>query len=69
MNLPAGMTSEKLREIANWLDTYDLLAEKYLDLLEQAGVTGTYKALVACRGKEVQDDLRNWADDIDWAET
>lgn len=68
MNLPEGMTAEKLREIANWLDTYDRLAEQYLDLLEGAGFPGTGEALIAVQGKEVQDDLRRWADEVDWSE-
>lgn len=64
----AGMTPEKLREIADWFDAYDELAESYLALV------GSYElvrdgerlasALVAVRGKEVQTDLRRWADAI-----
>ena len=51
----------KLRKIAEWLDTYDKMAEMFIsnqyeerpDLIE------------IVKGKGVQEDLRRWADDID----
>jgi hypothetical protein len=70
--LPEGMTAEKLRTIAGWLDTYDRLAARYVDLIEvlvEKGLTtvnADYEAaLRVAAGKEVQDDLRRWADAID----
>lgn len=66
MNLPEGMTAEKLRILADWLDTYDIIIERVV--FTQGGddvLAG--EQLVAVRGKEVQDDLRRWADDIDWS--
>lgn len=69
-NIPDGMTAWKLREIANWLDTYDQMAEQYINLmcLDKSPVE-VDELLAAVRGKEVQDDLRAWADAIDTERT
>lgn len=68
--LPDGLTADKLRLIAGWLDTYDRLAEQYLllvgDNFDSAAVN---QALSATQGKAVQADLRRWADSIDGAST
>lgn len=70
MTLPEGMTAEKLRDIADWLDLYDRLAESYINLIESIGRTpasADVEATIAVvRGEEVQNDLRHWADAIDW---
>ncbi len=77
MNLPDGMTAEKLRDIADWLDTYDELAQAHILLVEALKTRGFFKhvtvddaagALEEAAGKAVQNDLRRWADDIDWSE-
>lgn len=59
-----GMTSEKLRAVASWLDTYDAIVERVVFAIGGEDVLDGER-LVAIRGKEVQDDLRRWADDID----
>lgn len=61
--VPEGMTAEKLRWIADWLDTYDNMAEKILGVGEMT--PDRMKTLTAIRGKEVQADLRQWADAIE----
>lgn len=67
--VPDDMTAEKLRTIADWLDTYDLLAQAHIDLLEAIGTTHDLTAASAvAASKEVQADLRRWADDLDWAD-
>lgn len=67
-DLPEGMTAWKLREIANWLDTYDELAEAYMRLRREQGDPGIAEAvksaLSVVRGKEVQDELRAWANQL-----
>lgn len=66
-DIPEGMTAEKLREIANWLDTYDKIIERVIFTMGGDDVLDG-EALIAVRGKEVQEDLRRWADEIDWGE-
>lgn len=63
---PAGgeMTGEKLRSIASWLDTYDAIVEQVIITVE-GGIDLDGKKLTAVRGKDVQDDLRRWADELD----
>lgn len=63
MNLPEGMTAEKLRDIANWLDLYDKMGEKFIVEIEGKEYDG--EAIMAVRGKGVQDALRRWADEIE----
>lgn len=66
--LPEGMTAEKLRKVADWLDTYDTMAAEFIAICERSGVgpPETLKgARAACAGTEVQDDLRAWADTLD----
>jgi hypothetical protein len=65
MSVPDGMTSEKLRAIADWFDTYDKMAKQYFTILENNGRTGTEKAREACDSDEIQAELRYWADLID----
>jgi hypothetical protein len=62
--MPEGMTAEKLRTLAEWFDTYDAIIEQVIFTLDGEEATDG-KALVAVRGKDVQEDLRRWADDID----
>lgn len=68
------MTPGKLRSIADWLDTYDGLANVLLDLIRlrridvSEKVRGTvYAATAVASGKEVQADLRRWADEMEMA--
>lgn len=65
---PRELTPDNLRIIADWLDTYDKMAILYLDT-DEAKRSYTpeqrEKALATCAGKQIQDDLRRWADDID----
>lgn len=64
MNIPEGMTASKLRAIADWLDLYDKMGEKFVVAVEgYEDIKG--EAIMALRGKGVQDDLRRWADAID----
>lgn len=69
MTLPIGMTAEKLREIADLFDTYDGLAEEYIGALDGlkwwSTIDDTYNVLADVRGREVQIDLRRWADEIE----
>lgn len=69
MNLPEGMTAEKLRDIAEWLDLYDRLAVSYIKFIESIGRTpasaNVEAALDVVRGESAQSDLRAWADAID----
>lgn len=61
------MTPAALRNIADWLDEYDDMAEEFWDFLQLMEI-GTPEKLArvraATRGTEVQDDLRRWADDL-----
>lgn len=72
LNLPEGMTAEKLRDIAAWLDTYDKLGEAYVRLTQALNIyigddnaDAIEEILEIIRGKGIQDDLRRWADEID----
>jgi hypothetical protein len=68
--LPEGMTADKLRTIAGWLDTYDKLAERFVALTRSAiQQEAAATMLVTVRGSEVQDDLRHWAEAIDASAT
>ena len=76
--LPKGMSAEKLRKIADWVDTHDEAVESYITLLDQLAARGisvgsTPEDRVIARkvlsGTEVQDDLRAWADEIEAEET
>lgn len=63
-------TAERLRRVAAWLDTYDALAASYFDLLERDGLAVPEELVdvrAAASGKEVQSDLRRWADAIESA--
>lgn len=72
---PGGpITADKLRTIANWLDTYDKLAITFFDLLGDLTIKGhipemELKALEDARevaeGKSIQNDLRRWADELE----
>ncbi len=65
---PPEMTAEKLRTLASWLDTYDRMAAVFWDLCEKLEVRPPeelQKAREVSAGKEVQVDLRAWADAID----
>lgn len=63
-NAPRELSPEALRSIADWLDTYDKLAVRYFSLKEvqsQYSPNQIVAALAACAGKSIQNDLRNWA--------
>lgn len=66
---PKGMTAEKLRDIAAWLTMYDTLAESYIrvtrNLNSNIRTKDVEEMLAAVRSKDVQKDLRRWADEID----
>lgn len=66
--LPEGMTAERLRAIAKWLDTYDAIVERVIFTMDGDDVL-TGEQLNAVRGKDVQGDLRRWADVIEAAES
>ena len=62
------MTAEKLREIANWLDLYDRIAARYLDILGDEGVVdpeSLERARDVVASDEIQQDLRRWADELE----
>jgi hypothetical protein len=66
--LPEGMTAEKLRYIADWLDIYDRMAVRYIEAIVASGGAAPAegeRAQMVVRSKEVQDDLRRWAAHID----
>lgn len=71
---PRGMTAEKLRAIADWLDTYDLMAEQYIGIVEtlvrqgllHSSAVEHQEVLAVVRSSEIQDELRRWALDLDW---
>lgn len=57
-------TAAKLREIADWLDTLDKVAELWMTGVPVSPKTDIDKlqaARLAVHGKEVQNDLRAWA--------
>jgi hypothetical protein len=57
-------TADKLREIADWLDTLDKVAELWMTGVPVSPNTDIDKlnaARLAVRDKEVQNDLRAWA--------
>lgn len=62
-HVPEDMTPGKLRYIADWLDIFDKITQSYIDLLNFE-TDEAEQALYAVRKKEVQDDLRSWADHI-----
>lgn len=70
--VPEGMTPEKLRSIAAWIDTYERLIETHVNMVEALHKRGLIKhsgdhdevrRIIA--GTEVQDDLLRWADAIE----
>lgn len=65
---PRDLNPASLRNIAEWLDTYDQLAGDYFSILEKAGQIPTEslrKARGACNSDEIQRDLRRWADELE----
>jgi len=64
----SDLNAEALRNIADWLDTYDDLAEQYFDLLVIQGLRygdEVAAARAACDSDEIQVDLRRWADELE----
>ena len=65
--------SDRIREAASWLDTYDKMAEAWLTTLagSQDDEVSSRAAKLAERivSSEVQDDLRRIADDLEAHET
>lgn len=64
VELPEGLTPDKLRSIANWFDTYDVIIERVIFTMGGDDVLDGER-LIAVRGKDVQVDLRRWADAIE----
>lgn len=71
-DLPDAPTNlaEALLIVAEWLDLYDRMGVAYLDLAAEvasdAQVSESARALVPnLEGKEVQNDLRAWAEQIE----
>lgn len=68
MSIPEGMTAEKLRAVADWLDIYDRMGESYLYHIEHSGWSSTEdlaEVRLTISSKEVQEDLLRWADEIE----
>jgi len=64
----SDLNAEALRNIADWLDTYDDLAKQYFDLLVVQGLRSDDEvaaARAACDSDEIQVDLRRWADELE----
>ena len=62
------MNPQRLRKIAAWLDTSDKIVQDYINLLraEDALSVDEYTVLTGfLKGTEMQDDLRQWADELD----
>ena len=59
--LPEGLTADKLRSIAAYMDLFDVMLDKvkFTQGDEEIDVSSML------HGKEVQADLRAWANDID----
>jgi len=70
MTIPSGMTAEKLRDVADWLDTCDKVLLAYISLVREflpnVRTEGIQAMIADIEGKGVQEDLRRWADEIDW---
>lgn len=67
-HVPKGMTPEKLRTLADWLDIYDRMGQVFVDAVERGGDVipdEVAEARGIVGGTEVQDDLRRWADEIE----
>jgi hypothetical protein len=67
----SDLNAEALRNIADWLDTYDDLAKQYFDLLVVQGLRSDDEvaaARAACDSDEIQVDLRRWADELETGE-
>lgn len=69
MSVPEGMTPEKLRTIADWLDTYDHMAEKYITAAMMSALPleadRAERVREVVRSSEIQDELRQWANAIE----
>ena len=63
-----ALTPVALRQIADWLDTYDRMATQYIEFCRLWRL-GTPKvldaALAIVDGDTMQRDLRRWADEMD----
>ncbi len=60
------MTPGRLREIADWLDTLDRACQVLLSLMPLGQRDSVWdKAMNTVKGKEIQDDLRRWADEME----
>lgn len=67
MTIPEGMTPEKLRKVADWLDTYDNLFKKIVVRYPDGTVKSAREVTGLGHGdwNEVQVDLRRWADELE----
>jgi len=66
---PSDMTGGRLRKIASWLDLYDRMGEQFVALtVDRDDAAKVEKLLAVLRSKDVQNDLRRWADLIDATE-
>ena len=56
------LTPEVLRNIAAWLNTYDAMAQL---LIVQTAPENEQRLQEIVGGREIQDDLLRWADELD----
>lgn len=70
MQVPDGLTAEKLNTIANWFDLFDGMAQLWLEGIpptksskqtEEDFKQMIKDALVEVKGDDIQQDLRRWA--------
>lgn len=62
------MTPAHLRRVAEWLDTYDIVAEAYIERRRLDGNVDNEelnKLREEVRGNDVQRDLRRWAEELE----
>ena len=63
--VPEGMTADKLRYIADYVQECDDIIYKYLVAAKAAGVDIKDEVFEFVTSKAVQQDLREWADSIE----
>lgn len=63
---PGGpLTGDALRVVANWLDTYNSLAQSYFTMLEKLYGWDVADVRAISASDEIQIDLRRWAEELD----
>lgn len=66
MQLPKGMTAQKLRIMADWFDTYEFIIERQTGMLQDRYSEEAIDGIMAViTDKTAQADIRVWADEID----